>query len=85
MVKSFFSVSRVWTNPGCTTEAAASATLRGLARGQFEIHYPRRFTLWLKLLRLLPYRLYFRLMQAFPVVGPVIGWLRRKIAHSSSS
>jgi steroid delta-isomerase len=24
-----------------------------------------------------------RLMQAFPVVGPVIGWLRRKIAHSS--
>jgi hypothetical protein len=26
-----------------------------------------------------------RLMQAFPVVGPVIGWLRRKIAHSSSS
>ena len=47
-----------------TPEAAASATLRGLARGQFEIHYPRRFTLWLKLLRLLPYRLYFRLMRS---------------------
>ena len=25
-----------------------------------------------------------RLMQAFPVVGPVIAWLRRKIAHHSS-
>lgn len=25
-----------------------------------------------------------RLMQAFPVIGPVIGWLRRKIAHPSS-
>lgn len=47
-----------------TPEAAASATLQGLARGQFEIHYPKRFTLWLKLLRLLPYRLYFRLMRS---------------------
>ncbi|MBU6142732.1 MAG: SDR family NAD(P)-dependent oxidoreductase [Betaproteobacteria bacterium] len=47
-----------------TPEAAASATLRGLARGQFEIHYPRRFTWWLKLLRLLPYRLYFQLMRS---------------------
>jgi NAD(P)-dependent dehydrogenase (short-subunit alcohol dehydrogenase family) len=34
---------------------AARATLDGIARGRFEIHYPRRFTLWLKLLRLLPY------------------------------
>jgi hypothetical protein len=47
-----------------TPEAAASATLQGLAQGQFEIHYPKRFTLWLKLLRLLPYRLYFWLMRS---------------------
>jgi NAD(P)-dependent dehydrogenase (short-subunit alcohol dehydrogenase family) len=38
-------------------EDAARATLEGIAAGRFEIHYPKRFTLWLKLLRLLPYRL----------------------------
>ena len=38
---------------------AASAILRGWERGAFEIHFPRRFTNVMKLLRLLPYRLYF--------------------------
>lgn len=38
---------------------AAREIMAGLARGDFEIHFPRRFTRWLKLLRLLPYRLYF--------------------------
>jgi NAD(P)-dependent dehydrogenase (short-subunit alcohol dehydrogenase family) len=47
-----------------TPEAAAAATLKGLAKGQFEIHYPKRFTLLLKLLRLLPYGLYFRLIRS---------------------
>ena len=41
---------------------AARYTLNGLAKGDFEIHYPRRFTLILKLLRCLPYGLYFRLV-----------------------
>jgi NAD(P)-dependent dehydrogenase (short-subunit alcohol dehydrogenase family) len=41
---------------------AAEATLAGLEAGRFEIHYPRRFTTWLKLARLLPYRLYFALI-----------------------
>lgn len=45
-----------------TPEQAARATLEGLAQGQFEIHYPKRFTRWLKLLRLLPYRLYFSIV-----------------------
>ncbi|MCU0868669.1 MAG: SDR family NAD(P)-dependent oxidoreductase [Burkholderiales bacterium] len=40
-------------------EEAAASTLAGLERGEFEIHYPKRFTRMLKLLRLLPYRLYF--------------------------
>jgi short-subunit dehydrogenase len=40
-------------------EDAARATLDGIAAGEFEIHYPKRFTAWLKLLRLLPYRLQF--------------------------
>ena len=42
-----------------TPEQAATHILRGWARGRFDIHFPKRFTLWLKLLRLLPYRLYF--------------------------
>ena len=42
-----------------TPEAAAQATLKGWAQGDFEIHYPRRFTLWLKGLRLLGYGPYF--------------------------
>lgn len=39
--------------------AAARATLDGIAKGRFEIHYPARFTAWFKLLRMLPYRLQF--------------------------
>jgi NAD(P)-dependent dehydrogenase (short-subunit alcohol dehydrogenase family) len=48
-----------------TPEQAASEMLRGWARGQFDIHFPRRFTFWLKLLRVLPYRLYFPLVRRF--------------------
>ncbi len=42
---------------------AAEATLAGLEAGRFEIHYPRRFTGWLKFARLLPYRVYFPLIR----------------------
>jgi short-subunit dehydrogenase len=45
-----------------TPQAAARAICRGLAAGRFEIHFPRRFTLAMKLLRWLPYRLRFHLM-----------------------
>ena len=45
-----------------TPQVAAAAMLRGWAQGAFEIHFPKRFTLWLQLLRLLPYRLYFALV-----------------------
>lgn len=40
---------------------AAEAILQGWARGQFEIHFPKRFTFWLKVLRCLPYSAYFAL------------------------
>ncbi len=40
-------------------DEAAGHMLKGWADGRFDIHFPRRFTLWLKLLRLLPHRLYF--------------------------
>ena len=39
--------------------------LAGWARGAFEIHFPRRFTCWMKLLRVLPYRLYFPAVRRF--------------------
>ncbi len=37
---------------------AAQAILEGWRKGHFEIHFPRRFTLGVKLLALLPFRLY---------------------------
>ena len=43
-----------------TPEQAAQAIVEGWAEGQFEIHFPKRFTLWLKALRHLPDGLYFR-------------------------
>ena len=42
-----------------TPDQAAQAIVRGWARGEFDIHFPKRFTRVMKLLRLLPYRLYF--------------------------
>lgn len=45
-----------------TPQQAAVAILRGWARGAFEIHFPKRFTLWLKLLRILPNRLFLYLV-----------------------
>ncbi|MFM6992405.1 MAG: SDR family NAD(P)-dependent oxidoreductase [Rhodoferax sp.] len=38
-----------------TPQTAATEILRGWGRGQFEIHFPKRFTLWTKLLGHLPY------------------------------
>ena len=43
-----------------TPEQAARAIVEGWAAGQFEIHFPKRFTLWLKALRHLSDGLYFR-------------------------
>lgn len=44
-------------------DEAARQTLRGIERGDFEIHYPKRFTRLMRGLRLLPYRLYFPLVR----------------------
>lgn len=42
-------------------EAAAKRMVDGIERGTFEVTFPRRFTWMLKLMRLLPYPLYFAL------------------------
>ena len=42
-----------------TPEQAAQAMIAGWAKGDFDIHFPKRFTRVMKLLRLLPYRAYF--------------------------
>ena len=46
-------------------EQAAREIVRGWERGRFEIHFPRRFTLWMKALRLLPDALYLRAVPKF--------------------
>ena len=50
-----------------TPEQAAHAIIKGWAQGRFEIHFPKRFTLWLKLLRILPNRVFFGLMRRVAV------------------
>lgn len=46
-----------------TPEQAATAMLAGWRSGAFELHFPKRFTRWMKVLRLLPDRLFFALVR----------------------
>ncbi|MFM6986280.1 MAG: SDR family NAD(P)-dependent oxidoreductase [Hydrogenophaga sp.] len=48
-----------------TPEQAAQAMLDGWSAGAFDIHYPKRFTRWMQLLRVLPDRLYFPAVRHF--------------------
>ncbi len=45
-----------------SAEQAALEIVKGYEFGAFEIHFPKRFTRFLKLLRILPYRLYFSII-----------------------
>ncbi|MDE2259277.1 MAG: SDR family NAD(P)-dependent oxidoreductase [Betaproteobacteria bacterium] len=44
-------------------KAAASEIVNGMERGEFEIHFPKRFTYFLKVMSWLPRRLYFILLR----------------------
>ena len=46
-----------------TPEMAAQEMLRGWAQGAFEIHFPKRFTRWLRFMNHLPDSLYFKLVR----------------------
>ena len=48
-----------------TPDQAAQAILKGWQAGRFEIHFPKRFTRWMKLLQVLPYRWYFAAIRRF--------------------
>lgn len=45
-----------------SADEAAREILAGIENGEFEIHFPKRFTRVMKLLKLLPYRAYFPLV-----------------------
>ena len=51
-----------WPN-GFDFEAAVDALIAGLATQRFEIVFPRRFAVLLKLLNMLPYDAYFALVR----------------------
>ena len=46
-----------------STTKAAQEILKGWRKGEFQIHFPKRFTRMLLLLRILPYRWYFALVR----------------------
>lgn len=52
-----------------TADEAARAMVGSFARGDFEMHFPRRFTRMLKFLRLLPYSLYFPAIRKITGLG----------------
>ena len=49
-------------------EEAATAILEGWAHGEFEIHFPKRFTRWMKAMQALPYGLFFSAIRRFVTV-----------------
>lgn len=48
-----------------SADTAAQEIISGYGRGEFEIHFPKRFSRFLKLLRLLPYKIYFPIVSRF--------------------
>lgn len=48
-----------------SAEEAAREIVKGWSKGSFDIHFPKRFTRVMKLLRLLPYPLYFAAVRRF--------------------
>jgi short-subunit dehydrogenase len=46
-------------------DQAAIEIIAGWGAGKFEMHFPKRFTAWLKVLRSAPYALYFKMTRQF--------------------
>lgn len=50
-----------------SAERAATYIADGLLKKAFEVHFPKRFTLWLKLLRIMPHALAFKITKIFKI------------------
>ena len=48
-----------------SAEEAAAEILSGIQQGEFDIHFPKRFSRFLKFLRILPYPIYFWIVRRF--------------------
>ena len=48
-----------------SAEEAAQEILAGIQKGEFDIHFPKRFSRFLKFLRILPYPIYFWIVRRF--------------------
>jgi NADP-dependent 3-hydroxy acid dehydrogenase YdfG len=48
-----------------SAEEAAAEILSGIQSGEFDIHFPKRFSRFLKFLRILPYPIYFWIVRRF--------------------
>jgi NADP-dependent 3-hydroxy acid dehydrogenase YdfG len=48
-----------------SAQEAATEILGGIEQGEFDIHFPKRFSRFLKLLRILPYPMYFWIVRRF--------------------
>ena len=48
-----------------SAQEAATEILSGIQAGEFDIHFPKRFSRFLKFLRILPYPLYFWIVRRF--------------------
>jgi NADP-dependent 3-hydroxy acid dehydrogenase YdfG len=48
-----------------SAEEAANEILKGIKEGEFDIHFPKRFSRFLKFLRILPYPVYFWIVRRF--------------------
>ncbi|QWD60047.1 SDR family oxidoreductase [Polynucleobacter sp. MWH-UH35A] len=48
-----------------SAEVAANEILVGIQKGEFDIHFPKRFSRFLKFLRILPYPIYFWIVRRF--------------------
>lgn len=48
-----------------SAEVAAQEILDGIQKGEFDIHFPKRFSRFLKFLRILPYPIYFWIVRSF--------------------
>jgi len=48
-----------------SADEAANEILQGIKSGEFDIHFPKRFSRFLKFLRILPYPIYFWIVRRF--------------------